>query len=226
MAIDKTDGKIKEHRTLLLCVDGGCEPKNPGGIATYGWVIYDKNNRILVEDCDVAQDGGPLATNNFAEYCALGFALKWLREQNWRGNLTIQGDSQLLIYQVTEKWQCKAKHLQPLRKRIWEHLEALNLDWSLDDGGHGDMFTCTGCNHKGDINTLIDIGDGLQSHDMMCPMCHSVAIVFDAPDDSSSSNKGSCVLKWVPREQNAYADELSNRAYRGHVRNKKERGQM
>jgi hypothetical protein len=59
----------------------------------------------------------------------------------------------------------------------------------------------------------------------MCPMCHSIAIVFNAPDDSPS-DKGSCVFKWVPREQNAYADELSNRAYRGHVRNKKERGQM
>jgi ribonuclease HI len=208
MTQDKTFGKITEHKALLLCVDGGCEPKNPGGIATYGWVIYGKNKQILVEDCNVVLDGGPLATNNYAEYCALGFALKWLREQKWRGNLTVQGDSQLLIYQVTEKWKCKAKHLQPLRERIWQYLDDLKLDRNACES----TFTCLSCDQKGDINTLIDFEDD----GLLCPMCHTTSIVLDSTNPSVN-------FVWVPREENSYADELSNRAYRGYVKQKKER---
>jgi ribonuclease HI len=191
-------------------VDGGCEPKNPGGVATCGWVIYDPSNKILAEEARVVQDGGPLATNNYAEYCGLGFALKWLREQEWRGELNVQADSQLLVNQVTEKWQCKAKHLIPLRNKIWEHLEALNLSFSATVG---QTFTCTSCKHRGDIDTLIDMGD-----DLMCPMCHTIAIVFDGSPDTDG--KQPCSIIWVRREFNAYADELTNMAYRLHMQKK------
>lgn len=210
MARDLTNGKIKEHKKLLLCVDGGCEPKNPGGVATCGWVIFDPNNNVLVDEARVVQDGGPLATNNYAEYCGLGFALKWLREQEWRGELSVQADSQLLVNQVTEKWQCKAKHLIPLRKKIWEHLEALNL--SISETG-SQTFTCTSCDHRGDIDTLIDIGEKL-----VCPMCHTIAIVFDGPPDDTS--KQPCTIIWVRREFNTYADDLTNRAYQQHMQKK------
>jgi len=216
MARDKTDGKIKDHKTLLLCVDGGCEPKNPGGIASYGWVIFDKSRQVLAEDCAVVQDGGKLATNNYAEYCALGFALKWLRDQEWRGTLNVQGDSKLLINQVTELWQCKAPHLKPLRQRIWEHLDALQLDRNCG------IFTCTTCNHKGDIDTLIDVGDGLMCCQHMCPKCHTVHVAFDS---SVKNGKSPCSFTWVPREQNSYADELCGMAYRGYKKCKKEREQ-
>ena len=132
MAHDTTNGKIAQYKNLLLCVDGGCEPKNPGGIACCGWVIYH-DDKILVEEGRVLLDGGDLATNNYAEYCGLGFSLKWLRDQNWRGNLTIQADSQLLIYQVGQQWKCKAKHLQPMRQRIFDHLAAMNLSVISED---------------------------------------------------------------------------------------------
>jgi len=211
MTRDFTGGKIKEYQKLLLCVDGGCEPKNPGGVATCGWVIYDPSNKILVEEARVVQDGGPLATNNFAEYCGLGFGLKWLREQEWRGELTVQADSQLLVNQVTEKWQCKAKHLIPLRQKIWEHLEALNL--SISENG-SQTFTCTSCDHRGDIDTLIDMGD-----DLMCPMCHTIAIVFDG-EPEAKQDKQPCTIIWVRREFNTYADELTNMAYRQHMQKK------
>lgn len=212
MAQDMTDGKIKEHKKLLLCVDGGCEPKNPGGIATCGWVIYDSMNNVLVKEARVVQDGGPLATNNYAEYCGLGFALKWLRDQEWRGELAIQADSQLLVNQVTEKWQCKAKHLIPLRQRIWEHLEALNLSFSATGG---QTFTCTSCQHHGGVDTLICMGED----DVMCPMCHTISIVFDDSPNTSSGEQ-SCTFIWVRRELNEYADDLTNTAYRMYIQQK------
>lgn len=150
---------IHQHDYLLLNVDGGCESKNPGGVATCGWVIFDPKQNVLIDDYRVVKDGGPLATNNYAEYCALGLALRWLKDQNWRGKILIRGDSKLLVEQVNGRWKCKAEHLIPLRDRIWQLLEEMEL--------------CLGNN---------------------------------------------CTFEWVPREDNAYADELTNLAYRKHAK--------
>lgn len=126
MLKDLTDGKIQEYPELLLHVDGGCEPRNPGGIATCGWAIFH-NSTLLVESHKVVKDGGPLATNNYAEYCALGLALRWLNENGWRGILRIKADSKLLVEQVNSRWKCKAEHLIPLREKIWQIFEELEL---------------------------------------------------------------------------------------------------
>src|SRR4051812_41121090 len=99
---DNTQGRIKDHASLLLHVDGGCEPKNPGGVATAGWALYNPKEPAtpIVEEGRVVQDGGKLATNNTGEYSALWFALKWLHEQGWEGELTVKADSKLLVEQV------------------------------------------------------------------------------------------------------------------------------
>ena len=161
MLKDLTEGQITTYKRLLIHVDGGCEPRNPGGIATCGWVIFNEEKEVLAEEHRVVQDGGDLATNNYAEYCSLGFALRWLKDQNWRGTLDIRGDSKLLVEQINKRWKCKAPHLIPLRERIWQYLQEMDL--ILDEN---------------------------------------------------------CTLEWVPREQNAYADELTNIAFREYVQNK------
>lgn len=75
--------KLPLPKSLLLHVDGGCQPKNPGGVVTAGWVIYDKEtNETLVEESKVIRDGGPEATNNFGEYSSLGLALTYLKTKN------------------------------------------------------------------------------------------------------------------------------------------------
>lgn len=128
MVIDKTNGTIANWKSLTLYVDGGCEPKNPGGVATSGWAIFDSENQtLLVEQGTVVQDGGPKATNNYGEYTALILALNWLESQKWQGELNILADSKLLVEQVLGRWQVKALHLQPLRAKIWASLETLGL---------------------------------------------------------------------------------------------------
>lgn len=129
MLKDSTDGQIKTYPKLLLHVDGGCEPKNPGGVATSGWVLFDPKDttKPLAEQGAVVQDGGPKATNNYGEYKALMLALDWLIKQGWRGELTVRADSKLLIEQVCGRWQVKAEHLKPLRAKIWDQLEQLDL---------------------------------------------------------------------------------------------------
>lgn len=129
--IDYTDGQIKLKTNLHLAFDGSCEPKNPGGVACIGWLITDEDDpqkEILVKGYEVVADGGKLATNNFAEYCALGYPLKWLKDNGWRGSLSVKGDSKLVVSQVNREWKCNAEHLIKLRQRVWDLLEELELD--------------------------------------------------------------------------------------------------
>lgn len=128
MYSDFTNGKIKEHPDLLLYCDGACEPVNPRGICTAGWVIFDASTKErLAEDAVYIREGDELSTNNTAEYCGLGFALRFLFDQQWRGRLQVRSDSQLLVNQVLEIWKCNKTHLQKLRARVWELLDQLRL---------------------------------------------------------------------------------------------------
>ncbi len=174
MLTDNTNGDIKSHNHIILHVDGGSRPVNPGGTAISAWVMYNPDkSKILAEQGLVVKDGGELATNNYAEYCALGFALKFLDEQNWRGNIQVYSDSKLLIHQVAGTWKCKATHLQKLRKRVFELLDKLNLNRVLD--GNPNQDPVYGNN---------------------------------------------CIMSWIPREQNAYADELCGKAFEEYQKTK------
>lgn len=124
---DYTNGKIRDHKTITLHVDGGCEPKNPGGVACSGWIMFDEQGNTLAKEGKVVADGGPNATNNYAEYCALGFALRWLAENNWCGTLHVKSDSKLVVHQVLEEWKCNKDHLKKLRARCWELMDQMQL---------------------------------------------------------------------------------------------------
>jgi ribonuclease HI len=71
---------------------------------------------------------GEGATNNLAEWTALGLALRWLLDnpEVASGNvLHIQGDSQLVIEQLNGTWNCNKPHLIRLRDRCREIIEQL-----------------------------------------------------------------------------------------------------
>jgi ribonuclease HI len=205
---DYTEGKISERTSLIGNFDGGCEPKNPGGVCTSAWVLYDgESQEKLAFEGKIVRDGGKLATNNFAEYCALGLMLKFLVDQNWRGSLHIYSDSKLVVNQVTENWKMKAESLKPLRKKIWEHLKTLELEVSSPD----EEFECFTCNKKGPLDLLVDMeGDGEK---LLCPSCHNIVNGFNAPTN--------CVIEWVRRENNEEADAIGRAAYQAYKRNKK-----
>lgn len=183
MLEDFTNGQIKDHKQLVLYCDGACEPKNPGGVATAGWALFllpepSADEQSLAEEYQVVRDGrnnsDPRATNNFAEYCALGRALRFLADNQWRGSLRVFTDSKLMTNQVSTKWKCNKKHLQELRARIWELLEQLEL-----------------------TNVNRDLLDGLDDEGMT----------------TEYPQPGEFYIKWIPRDENEYADELSKRAY-------------
>jgi probable phosphoglycerate mutase len=121
---------IREQKHLLLEFDGLCV-KNPGGVACSAWAISSLDEEqphiVLAQGKKVVAHHTPTATNNFAEYCGLGLGLKFLEDLGWHGELTVRGDSKLVIYQVQGKWQCKKPHIAELRRRILERLQKLDL---------------------------------------------------------------------------------------------------
>jgi len=110
---------------LVLYFDGACEPVNPGGVASYGWLLNTGafGHGVIRE--------GKGATNNLAEWCALGKGLRYIRDtMSGVGTLEIKGDSKLVIEQLTGNWQCKAENLIPLRARCLQLLAEIGCQWS------------------------------------------------------------------------------------------------
>lgn len=96
----------------LFYVDGLCEPKNPGGVAAYGWVAYWKGKPARTGKGVVGEGQG--MTNNVAEYSALLAAMEHLVEKGYTGAVEFRGDSQLLINQMNENWKVNSPHLLDL----------------------------------------------------------------------------------------------------------------
>ena len=90
---------------ITIYFDGLCRPRNPGGIATYGYVIY-KDGEKVKSGCGVVGSGAGM-TNNVAEYSALKRAAEWVSRNGGDDEIVIKGDSQLVIHQMDGTWQIK-----------------------------------------------------------------------------------------------------------------------
>lgn len=87
--------------------DGGARG-NPGP-AGYGVYIVDALGNVLSE-----QHGSlGTATNNIAEYHGLIAALQWAVEHDVR-QITVKGDSQLIVEQMRGNYKVKNEGLKPL----------------------------------------------------------------------------------------------------------------
>lgn len=105
---------MTELGNVSLHFDGSCWP-NPGGEASYGWHIASDENTA-----EIARGSGPvtdkLTSNNVAEWRAVEAGLSWLQCLNCSiKNLSIIGDSQLVIRQLNGEWGCKKAHLGLIR---------------------------------------------------------------------------------------------------------------
>jgi len=111
--------------------DGLCDP-NPGGVATYGFVIR-KDGKKLQEGHGLAgKPKSPQATNNVAEYTGLIKALEWLLDQKISGPVVVRGDSDLIIRQVKGEYKVKSPLLAPLHRQavdLFEQFPDARLEW-------------------------------------------------------------------------------------------------
>jgi ribonuclease HI len=100
--------------SYLLQFDGLSEP-NPGA-SSGGAVLFDPEGKVVFE----AGEFIPFATNNQAEYSGLILGLQTLlAHAPYAGaNLSIEGDSMLIINQVAAKWKVKHEALKALHATV------------------------------------------------------------------------------------------------------------
>ncbi len=108
--------------------DGLCEPKNPGGIATYGYLIYEGSHRISDGYGLAAEPFTPSSTNNVAEYTGVLCLLMDLRRRG-AVNPEIRGDSQLVIRQLNGEYKVKSERIRPLYERALSISREINASF-------------------------------------------------------------------------------------------------
>ena len=97
--------------------DGLCQPRNPGGIACYAFLIRRDGN---IEHSDYGLAAEPFSensTNNVAEYTALINALEWLSRNRISDSVRIASDSKLVVSQLNGKYKVKSDRIIPLYRR-------------------------------------------------------------------------------------------------------------
>ncbi len=130
MSLNPKDTPVK----VTVYFDGLCEPVNPGGIATYGFVIY-VDGRVVHSEGGFVGAGylGDDVTNNIAEYTALIKALEWLLDNGYSGGeLVVRGDSQLTIRQLRGEYAVRSPRLTPLYRRavsLLDRFSNVKLEW-------------------------------------------------------------------------------------------------
>jgi len=118
----------------IVYFDGLCEPKNPGGVATYG-VVVKKEGKTIFEGSGLAfaKPWTDEASNNVAEYSALIRALEWLRKHEMQASpIIVRGDSRLIINQMSGLFKVKAKRILELHQRaskLLSEFKDLHLEW-------------------------------------------------------------------------------------------------
>ncbi len=111
--------------------DGACEPVNPGGTATSGAIVKDKEGSVLLEEGRLVGKGGGMS-NNVAEYAAIIRVFKYLISRS-PGHVIVHGDSKLVINQLNGKWAARKGLYYPTYLEARELLCRLrSLGWQID----------------------------------------------------------------------------------------------
>jgi len=123
---ETSDVQPVSHKPIVVYCDGLCEPRNPGGTATFGWVAR-RDGELVGSDCGVVAKG-PSATNNLAEYTAIIEALRWLEANGFADErVVVRSDSQLAIRQLDGTYCVRSAAIRPL----WQQASQLAKRFSL-----------------------------------------------------------------------------------------------
>jgi ribonuclease HI len=91
---------------ITVHFDGLCYPRNPGGVAAYGYLIR-RDGEMIHHGLGVVGEGKGM-TNNVAEYEALEAAAQWLKDSGIEDRVTVKGDSLLVIKQMKGEWRVRS----------------------------------------------------------------------------------------------------------------------
>jgi len=122
---------IPQQAELTVYFDGLCEPINPGGVATYGYIVRE-DGRSLKEGRDFIAEGRG-ASNNLAEYAGLVAALEWLLANGYREQeVEVRGDSKQVIHQMSGVWRVKGGFYTPKyeeARKLREQFNRISFKW-------------------------------------------------------------------------------------------------
>jgi len=121
----------RKQDVVTLYFDGACEPKNPGGLISWGWFLEANGGEMIGSDCGVDDRVGPDNTNNVAEYMGLIAGLEAALEGEV-SHLHVRGDSRLVIKQMGGAWGCHSERLRALYERAWDlrdGFEQIGFEW-------------------------------------------------------------------------------------------------
>ena len=111
------------NEQYLLQFDGGSRG-NPG-VSGCGSVIYYRGNEIWNRSVYLGDDH----TNNYAEYYGVIYGLIGAKQMKIK-NLKVQGDSQIIINQLTGKFKVNSQKLKPLldkAKKQFQHFDSIEF---------------------------------------------------------------------------------------------------
>lgn len=128
----------------VVFFDGCCEPRNPGGTAGFGVVIFKGTEKVW-EKSGMIQ-ASPTTSNNVAEYAAIGAALDWFIENGLTdAHILVKGDSNLVIQQCFGTWKIRGGFYADLAREVREKIakfKALRGTWiSRDYNGVADELS-------------------------------------------------------------------------------------
>jgi ribonuclease HI len=138
----------------LAWFDGACQPINPGGTATFGVIVKNKDGTVLLEKQGLVGKGSTMS-NNVAEYAGVLYILKYLSSRP-PGRVMIYGDSKLVISQLNGKWRIrKGLYLSTAKeaKALLAHLHSrgwqINPCWiPREQNRECDRLSKKGCHAK------------------------------------------------------------------------------
>lgn len=120
---------------ITVFFDGACEPKNPGGTASYGFIIQEDGKELYRESKIVCS--GPTASNNVAEYNGLINALRWLYfNKHQDKKILCKGDSMLVVQQMSGAWGINKGLYVPYAEKCKDALKYfkdISLEWVSRD---------------------------------------------------------------------------------------------
>lgn len=101
---------------LTVFFDGSCGPRNPGGVAAYGFVVKDDEGEVIHSGYGRACRGEG-ATNNVAEYEGLYQAMKFIEKTYPEAHVLFKGDSWLVIAQMRGEAKAKSGKYLPYHEK-------------------------------------------------------------------------------------------------------------
>jgi len=108
---------------IEIYFDGACEPINPGGTVSYGYLIK-KNGKTIKQGAGIIGTGEGM-TNNVGEYHGLIEGIKALLILNLKEKIVIHGDNNIVCKVVSKEWGWNKKKTKWLPHKDSPHLKQL-----------------------------------------------------------------------------------------------------